>query len=514
MLRTLTALVAGAVAVAAAAAAPAGAQEPAEGGTLRYGMVTEVSSLDPHVYVGSSWKVLTMAVYDSLLSFDAEATLQPGLAERWETPDPQTFIFHLRPDVRFHGGQALTAEDVRYSLARIQNEETGATLRANLEGATITVVDELTVRIETAEPDVTLLNILAMPETTIVSRAWMESGPNVNVEANGTGPFRLTDYEPGVRAIMERSPDYWRDGLPYLDRVEFQMINNADARVNALRTGGVDMIEFVPWKDIDNLAEQPGIEVATAGGAFMNIWINATRAPFDDPAVRRAMAFAIDREAISEAAFFGHGTPLYGPPTTPDSPFYNEDLADSFAYDPDRARALLAEAGHADGFAAELIVYQGLPIYTTTAQIVQANLQDVGIDTEIRLVEWASVVESKDQAAYDLMIYGVSVKLPDPDAYAYYFGAESTYWANPIGFDDAQLEDLLARGRALTDLDERRAVYAEAERRIVELAPWVFINWREQAQAYTDAVHGYVQLGGALSEASPGIVLPRLWLEQ
>ena len=493
---------------------PAAAAEPMPGGTLRYGMVTEISSLDPHVYVGSSWKVLNMALYDSLLSFDQEAQLRPGLAESWETPDARTYIFHLRDGVSFHGTQTFTAEDVKFSLERIQDEVTGATLRPNLDSATITVIDEHTVKVEKPEPDATLLNVLAMPEAAIVSKEWMEAGPNVKVEANGTGPFVLKEYEPAVRAVVEKNPNYYKEGLPYLDRVEFRMIGNADARVNALRTGAVDMIEFVPWKDIDRLAAEPGIEVATSGGAFMNIWINATKEPFDDARVRRALAFAIDRDAISDAAFFGHGTPLYGPPTSQDSPYYNESLAEAFSYDPEKAKELLAEAGYPDGFSGELLVYQGLPIYTTTAQIVQANLQDVGIDTDIKLVEWANVVESKDTGAYDLMIYGVNVKLPDPDVYAYYFGSDSTYWAKPIGFESEQLEALLRKGRALTDVAERRKVYAQLEEHIVDLSPWVFINWRDQAQAHEDKVHGYEQLGGALSEASPGIALPILWIER
>jgi peptide/nickel transport system substrate-binding protein/glutathione transport system substrate-binding protein len=292
------------------------------------------------------------------------------------------------------------------------------------------------------------------------------------------------------------------------------MIKNDEARVNALRTGAVDMIEFVPWKDIDTLTRQSGIKVEASGGAFMNLWFNAKKKPFDDPRVRRAVAFAIDREAISKAAFFGHGTPLYGPPTTPDSPFYNPELARAFAHDPQKAKALLKEAGIPEGFECELLVYQGLAIYTSSAQIIQANLKTVGLNARIKLAEWANVVESKNKGTYDVMVYGVNVKLPDPDAYAYYFGGDSTYWAQPIGFRDETIESLLKKGRALTSTDERRKVYAELERRIVELSPWVFINWRDQAQAYKDTVQGYRQLGGALSESGPGIALPLMWIRR
>lgn len=505
-----------AMAAMAVFAAPAdgwSAETPERGGTLRYGTVTEVSSLDPHIYVGSAWKVLMEALYSTLVGFNQKAELVPELAESWERPDARSIVFTLREGVTFHDGTPLTAADVKFSLERIQNPDTGATLRPNLQGATITVVDDRTIKIEKPQPNATLMSVLALPEASILSRQWMDGNPNVKAEANGSGPFMLEDYEPAVRATLVRNPDYFVEGQPYLDGVDFRMIKNHDARVNALRTGAVDMIDFVPWKDIDALGRVSGLVVESAGGAFMNLWFNATKAPFDDPRVRKAFAFAIDREAISKAAFFGHGTPLYGPPTTPDSPFFQEDLAETFRFDPEKARALLAEAGHPDGFDIEFGVYQGLAIYTTTAQIVQANLKEVGIDATIKLLEWANVVEKKNSANYDVMVYGVSVKLPDPDAYSYYFGAESTYWAKPIGFRDERLEELLAKGRALTDEAERVAVYRQVEERLLEISPWVFINWREQAQAYRKNVRGYKQLGGALSESSPGIALPQLWIQ-
>ncbi len=489
------------------------ADTPKPGGTLRYGTVTEVSSLDPHLYVGSAWKVLMEALYNTLVGFDQDAELVPELAESVETPDARTFVFKLRPGITFHDGTPLTAEDVKFSLERIQNPDSGGTLRPNLEGATITVVDELTVRIEKSEPDVTLLSVLALPEASIISKQWMESDPNIKAEANGTGPFMLAEYEPAVRAMLVRNPDYFVAGQPYLDGVEFRMIKSDDARVNALRTGALDMIDFVPWKDIDALRRVPNLTVDSSGGAFMNLWFNATKKPFDDPQVRKAFAMAIDREGISKAAFFGHGAPLYGPPTTEDSPFYRAELANSFDHDPEQAKALLAEAGYPDGLDFELGVFQGLTIYTTTAQIVQANLKEVGLNANIRLLEWANVIEKKDSGDYDVMVYGVSVKLPDPDAYSYYFGAGSSYWAKPIGYRDENLEAMLAEGRALTDPEARKEVYRRVEERLVEQSPWVFINWREQAQAYSNKVKGYRQLGGALSESSPGIALPILWIE-
>lgn len=489
------------------------AQAPKKGGTLRYGTVTEVTNLDPHVYGGNAWRVLIEALYSPLVGYDAKGAVVPRLAERWEQPDSKTILFHLGAGTTFHDGSPVTAEDVKFSLDRIIDEKTAATLRTNLLGATVTVVDARTVKVEKPQPDATLLSVLALPEAAIVSRKWIEGGANVKASANGTGPFLLKQYEPSVRAVLEKNPAYFVSGEPYLNGVEVRMIKSDDARVNALRSGSLDMIDFVPWKDIDMLGRMPNFKVDSSGGAFMNIWFNATRKPFDDPKVRQAIAYAVDREAISKAAFFGHGSPIYGPPTPSDSSFYNKELDGRFKRDPAKAKALLAQAGHDKGLEIELIVFQGLGIYTTTAQVIQANLKEIGVTVNIRLVEWANLMERKNAANYDAMLYGVSMKLPDPDAYAYYFGADSTYWAKPIGYRDEALEKLLAEGRATTEEAKRKAIYAKVEERLLETSPWVFVNYREQAQAYRRNVKGYRHLSGALNESSTGISLPTMWID-
>ena len=163
------ALALGACALTAWASSGVAADTPKPGGTLRYGTVSEIVSLDPHVYGGSAWKVLIEALYSPLAGYDKNGTIVPRLAKSWDQPDARTLVFHLRPDVTFQDGTPVTADDVKFSLDRILDPATGATLRSNLQGATVTVVDAATVKVEKPSPDATMLSVLALPEAAIVS---------------------------------------------------------------------------------------------------------------------------------------------------------------------------------------------------------------------------------------------------------------------------------------------------------------------------------------------------------
>ena len=183
--------------------------------------MSEIVSLDPHVYGGNAWKVLIEALYSPLVGYDKTGAVVPRLAQSWEQPDARSIVFHLRAGAKFHDGTPVTADDVKFSLDRILDPAAGATLRSNLLGATVTVVDAATVKVEKPSPDATLLAVLAMPEAAIVSRKWVESGANLKLSANGTGPFVLKSYEPAVRASLVRNPAYFVDAQPYLDGVDF-----------------------------------------------------------------------------------------------------------------------------------------------------------------------------------------------------------------------------------------------------------------------------------------------------
>ncbi|MBS7707729.1 ABC transporter substrate-binding protein [Chelatococcus asaccharovorans] len=475
------------------------AQSPAAGsGTLTFGTLGLLAGLDPHVAASSVWRKTLTVIYDRLIGYDTKGRMVGELAESWEFTDPSTFVVRLKSGVTFHKGQPFTAADVIYTFARIQDPAVGATLAKPLAGVKVEARDDLTVVFSLPQPDVSFPAVLATEEVAIVSAGWMASAPNVAVEANGTGPFMLKSFDPKVQTVVTRNPAFY-EGPAKLETITYRSIADDSARINALRTGSVDVIDTVPWNQINALKAASGITVFSAPAAFMSLFCNVSMPRLADPRVRRAIAWAIDRNAVSMAAFFGYGKPLSGMPMPATSAFHNPDTADAFGYDPKKAKALLAEAG-VEGLKIDFMVAQTPAVYVVVGQIIAANLAAIGIKTNIQLVDFPTVVDRKNTGNYDLILYGTNVRGPDPNlAYDYFFGPGTGFWANGAKFEDARVSKLLAAGRAEQDETRRKEIYRELELYLLELSPWIFISWRDDAMAYKSSLQGMAQLEGALN---------------
>lgn len=479
------------------------AQSPAAGaGTLTFGSLGLLAGLDPHVAASSIWRKTLTLIYDRLIGYDSSGKMKGELAESWEFSDPQTFVVKLKKDVKFHKGQPFSAADVIYTFSRMQDPSVGATLAKPLEGIKVDARDPLTVVFSLPEPDVSFPSLLASEEVAIVSAEWMKSSPNVAVEANGTGPFVLEKFDPKVTTAVKRNPSFY-GGQPHLERIVFRSIGDDSARVNALKTGSVDMIDTVPWNQIQAVKSVPGLTVYSAPAAFMSLWCNTSRSVLANDKVRRAIAYAIDRDAVSMAAFFGYGKPLGGLPMPSSSPFFNPETANVFNYDPEKAKQLLKEAGVGSGIEIEFLVSQAPTVYVTVGQIVAANLAAVGIKANIKLVDFPTVVSRKNTGNYDLVMYGTNVRGPDPNlAYGYFFGPGTGFWAAGAKFNDTTVGELLSQGKAELDATKRKDIYKNLEKRLLELSPWIFITWRDDAVAYKSSLNGFAHLEGALNVVS------------
>ncbi|MFK7940461.1 MAG: ABC transporter substrate-binding protein [Roseovarius sp.] len=355
------------------------------------GQQLEPPHLDPtSAAAGAIDQVLYANVFEGLTRFGPDGSVNPGLAQSWKiSEDGLTYTFFLQPDVVFHDGTALDAGDVKFTLDRARDETSQNAQKALFEGIdTVEVFDDLTVVVTLSAPNGNFLFNLAWGDAVIVAP---ESIGEIKQMPVGTGAFEFDDWVQGDQITLLRNDDYW--GTPaQLTQVTFKFIDDPTAAFAAVMAGDVDVFGGYPApENLPQFEADPRFQVlvgSTEGETILSI--NNQMAPLDNVLVRQAIAHAIDRQAIIDGAMFGLGTPI-GTHFAPHNPDY-VDLTGGSAYDPEKARALLAEAGLADGFSTTLKLPP--PSYARRGgEIIQAQLRDVGIEVEISNLEWSQWLE-------------------------------------------------------------------------------------------------------------------------
>ncbi|MFN2136365.1 MAG: ABC transporter substrate-binding protein [Candidatus Promineifilaceae bacterium] len=465
--------------------------EPRSGGTLRVAFQNEWAGLDPHVVSSySSYQVL-FNVVEMLTAYDDDLNLVPGLAESWEqSEDGLTWTFKLREGVKFHNGREMTAEDVKWSFDRLIDPATGAGNAGNVGPADtqIEVIDDYTVAITHPEPVGILPQTLAFnPASGIIARESLEDDGTISIPI-GTGPFKIAEVEGTTRLVLERNGDYWQEGLPYLDQVVIEPIPDDTVRETALLGGEVDWVLAIAPQNYQSLVDNPDIVVDTAPQlSYDYIGMNLTREPFDDVRVRQAIAMAIDRQTLCEAGFFGLCETIEGPVGSGSPWDFNYE---PYSRDVDAAKQLLADAGYPDGFEMELLPTTQYGETVRAAQVLQQQLAEIGIDATINAPEWSEWLELEGNFMYDAYICNWN-GLIDADQY-YYLQHRSDQVFNFTGYDNPDFDELVDAGRATSDFDQRYAIYEQADKMLVDDAPYIYMYNKEEVRAYAPYVKGFV----------------------
>jgi peptide/nickel transport system substrate-binding protein len=438
----------------------------------------EPPHLDPtSAAAGAIDSVLYSNVFEGLTRFMGDGAIVPGLAQSWEiSDDGLSYTFTLRSGVTFHDGTTMDAEDVKFSLDRILAKDSANAQKALFTAiSTVEVIDPQTVRLTLSEPNGSMLFNLAWGDAVIVAP---ESIDAIKQTPIGTGPFKFDLWNQGDRIEMSRYDGYWGNA-PALDKATFKFISDPTAAFAAVMAEDVDVFSAFPApENLPQFEADPRFQVlvgSTEGETILSI--NNKQAPFDDLRVRRAVAHAIDRQAIIDGAMFGYGTPI-GTHFAPHNPDY-VDLTAGSAFDPDTSRALLTEAGLPDGF--ETTLHLPPPSYARRGgEIIAAQLAQVGIRAEIVNVEWAQWLET----VFRGKTFGLTiVSHTEP--------MDIGIYANPdyyFQYDNPTLQDLMRTLNATTDPGARTALLAEAQTIIAN-----------------DAVNGYLFQLAALSVARAGV---------
>ena len=421
--------------------------------TVTVALQLEPPHLDPtSAAAGAIDQVLYSNVFEGLTRFMGDGSVVPGLAESWEiSEDGLTYTFRLQDGVTFHDGTTMDAEDVKFSLDRARAEDsTNAQKALFADIASVDVVDPLTVQITLSQPNGNLLFNLAWGDAVIVAP---ESIDTIKTAPVGTGAFTFTNWVQGDRIDLARNPDYWGEA-PALSAATFKFISDPTAAFAAMMAEDVDAFSGFPApENLPQFEADPRFQVlvgSTEGETILSI--NNKQAPFDNPKVRAAVAHAIDRQAIIDGAMFGYGTPI-GTHFAPHNPAY-VDLTGTSAHDPEKARALLAEAGLPDGFTTTL--HLPPPSYARRGgEIIAAQLAEVGITAEIINVEWAQWLETVFRGKN----FGLSiVSHTEPMDIGIY--ARPDYY---FQYDNAVFQDLMAELTGTTDPDARTKMLQQAQ---------------------------------------------------
>ena len=471
---------------------PVLAADPKPGGTLVWRVGADALGLDPHTETIFGSSQLLQNIYSSLLRYDESGGVAPDLAKSWDiSPDGLVYTFHLRDNIYFHNGRKMTSGDVRYSIERMLDPAAGSARRENFVLIDkIETPDDHTITFTLKEPFAPLLVNFADPWAAIVPKEIVDDG-SIKQKAVGTGPFMIKKRVPGSYTLLEKNPNYFIPGLPYLDELRFQVIAEDSAIVAAMRSKTADISNvwgklFELFKTLQDIEM---VDIPVFSWAMMEF--NCSKPPFDNPKLRLALSYAIDRQEIIDSVMLGNAKVTAPIPEALAGYAAPWNELPGYQHDYEKARALLKEAGYPDGLTFELKTSTAYPPYVPTAQVIQSNLKNIGVDVEIVPLEWGAYIKDiTNFETWEVCFHSFPSYTPDPDTYLYRWFHSQGAWG--IGFSDPVVDELLDLGRLVTDPTSRKIIYRRAQFRIAEMAPAVY-TWRTRvAYAMQPYVKGVV----------------------
>ncbi|MCC5778705.1 ABC transporter substrate-binding protein [Nitratireductor sp. B36] len=518
MRKLLLAGVAAAALSTSAMLVPALAEDIKQGGSMTVTYKDDVSTLDPAIgYDWQNWSMIK-SLFDGLMDYVPGTTeLRPEIAESYEiSGDGTVFTFKLRDGVKFHNGRDLTAEDVKYSIERTVNPKTqspGAGFFGSIKGfeeassgdadglSGITVVDDHTIKFELSRPDATFLHVLALNFAHVVPKEEVEKhGADFGKHPVGSGAFKLSEWTLGQRLVFERFEDYWNPGVPKLDQIIFEVGQEPVVALLRLQNGEVDVPGdgIPPAKFIEVQNDPKFKDLIIQGGQLHTgyVTMNVKMEPFDKPEVRKAVNMAINKDRILR--IINGRAVAANQPLPPSMPGYAKDY-EGYAYDPEAAKALLAEAGLADGFETELYVMNTDP-QPRIAQAIQQDLKAIGINASIKSLAQANVIAAGGEEDQAPMIWsgGMAWIADFPDPSNFYGPILGCDGAVPGGWNWAWYcnEDLDAMAKeadAMVDpakAGEREAMWRDIYLKVMEDAPWAPIFNEERFTIRSERIGG------------------------
>ncbi len=458
-------------------------KNPVEGGSIKVGISQDLDSLDPHRAVSAGTKEVLFNIYEGLVKPDSDGNLIEALAESYEiSEDAKVYTFTLREGVKFHNGDAVTAEDVKYSIDKCADTSNGDPLvSAYSIVERVEIPDEKTVEIYLSEANT---EFLAYMTTAIVPRDYEE----LDTDPIGTGPFKYDSRNPQENVIIVKNEDYWGEKA-HLDKVEFRVVADADMLVTNLKGGSIDMAMRLTVNQAAELTEGFHVEEGTMN-LVQALYLNNAVEPLNDEKVRQALCYAIDPQEIMDMIADGKGARI-GTSMYPGlKKYFDEEYSTYYEQDYEKAKALLKEAGYADGFDLEITVSAADKPHVDTAQVIVEQLKNIGVNATIKPVEWEAWLEEVyANSKFESTVVGVDASNLSARAMLERFTTDGH--GNFTGFSDAEYDKVFQEAIATTDEDEKVKLYKEAEGILAERAANVYIQDLANMVAISDRFDGY-----------------------
>ncbi len=476
---------------------------------FRFRLASDPPSLDPIHTTDTSSATIVFRIFEGLIEQDpVTLDIVPALAERWEiSPDGLTYTFHLKRGVKFHNGREMTAEDFRYSFERCltpENVSERSWALAPIEGAAemlegkaktlsgMETPDDYTVVLRLEKPFAPFLSYLAMEAARVVAREGVGGRRFIPV---GTGPFRFVDWNHDIRVRVDAFADYHGEkaGIP---RVDFEIVPDLGVALMKIVVGELDLVNETPPGQFEVIKKKYGKFVRT--WPYLRIeylGFNITRPPFkDNPRLRQALSWAVDRQGIVDTMHEGAGMPA----TTilpPGIKGRNDDVA-GYGYDLDRAAELLAEAGYPGGKGLPPLTlwYNMNEMHQQIAQYVQSTFRKIGVNIQLKSLDWPAYLKACDNFEPDLFRMGWVADIPDADNFLYILlnTAQTGAPGNYSGYSNPEFDRLTSEARAEPDENRRVELYREAERIAVEDACWIMLLYPMQRLLFNPEYDGLV----------------------
>ncbi len=464
------------------------AGEPVYGGSAVVGIQQDIDSLDPHKASSAGTREVLFNVFEGLVKPDENGDIVCAVASDYEiSEDGLVYTFTLRDGIKFHNGNLVTCEDVKYSLERVAGLADGVPLMSTMSTIqSVEILDEKTVQVTIGEANPELLYSFALVGAAIIPAG---SGEEGSADPVGTGPFSYVSYSPQESLVVKKNPDYWQEGLPYLDEVTFKIVGSAETAMMELKGGSIDIYPYLTDSQAAEL--QDGFEIRAASSAGVQaLFLNNAAKPLDDVRVRQAICYALNREEINDFVHGGRGE-LCASAMLPALKSFYQDVNGTYgtAADEEKAKELLAQAGYPDGFDLEITIPSNYEMHMQAGEVIVEQLKAAGIRASIKPVEWETWKQEVNtdrnyQATVSALVGDMS-----PGYIINRFQSDSR--KNLINFSNEEFDQVYGQLLAVKSLEGREESYKRLQEIMDEQAASAFLLVPSTNTAVSHRLTGY-----------------------